>query len=148
MKQGHHIVCNTRDPHILQFCNSLSLLFRDYYKTLILWIPWHFMIFLFFFEKWFFSAINSIYILLLAEHNSWFVFISSMVLCLTINLKYIPWIFLKKIKNCDANLLKKWTFGNVWTQSSEFMILTFYDFHTELRITKCGDPLARTHCIT
>ena len=49
---------------------------------------------------------------------------------------HIPWIFLKKGRNCEANLLKKWTFDNLWNHfeallhkvSREFMIIAFHDF--------------------
>ena len=61
---------------------------------------------------------------------------------------HILWIFFKKGRNCDANLLKKWPFENLWNHfevllnkvSPEFMIFAFHDFK-DAKMTKCGYPL-------
>ena len=58
------------------------------------------------------------------------------------NSMHISWIFHKKWTNCDAILLKKRTFENLWTLlevllnkvSQEFMFLAFHDFPAEPKI--------------
>ena len=53
-------------------------------------------------------------------------------------------LFEKKCRNCDANLLKNWTFENLWNHFEvllhkvfpEFMILPFHDFLVDPKITK------------
>ena len=59
---------------------------------------------------------------------------------------HFSWIFLKKGRNCDANLIQNWTFESLWNhfevslQSLEFMTQAFYDFLIGPKIMKCEDP--------
>ena len=61
---------------------------------------------------------------------------------------HTPWIFYKKGRNFDANLIQNWTFESLWNHfqvllhklSLEFMTQAFHDFLVDPKIMKCEDP--------